>query len=256
MWVNCVNNYKVQLIPISSLRNGAYDDIANSRVVFEVTPTFSESRTAEYAAVSPAHMPGSIQVYKSTTSRTFSIGARLVSRTSQEAQVNRRYLQTLRGWLMPYFGSTSTLSDENQRFRAQLDAELTNITAQGQGVSKKAQSTLSELRAKAGVQLTGAPPDVLYLYAYSASSNYATGDRAFGTANVNRVPVVMTSLNITYPDDVDYIPVTEPISTTVQAVEPFPVSINVEISLIETHSPNEYERFDLNAYKSGTLANF
>lgn len=251
-----MNNYKVQLIPISSLRDGAYQDIQNSRVVFEVTPTFSESRTAEYAAVSPAHMPGSIQIYKSTASRTFSVGARLISRTSQEAQVNRRYLQMLRGWLLPYFGATSTLSEENQKARAQLDAMITNISADGKSVSKTQANALDQIRKQAGVQLTGAPPDVLYLYAYSSSANYNTGNRAFGTSNVNRVPVVLTSLTITYPEDVDYIPVSESLTSTTQSVEPFPVSINVDLQLTETHSPNEYERFDLNAYKAGTLANF
>lgn len=251
-----MNNYKVQLIPISSLRDGAYQDIQNNRVVFEVTPAFSESRTAEYAAVSPAHMPGSIQIYKSTASRTFSVGARLISRTSQEAQVNRRYLQMLRGWLMPYFGSTSTLSEQNQRARAELDNMITNISANGKAVDKKQATALEQIRQQAGVQLTGAPPDVLYLYAYSSGSNYETGDRGFGTSNVNRVPVVLTSLTITYPDDVDYLPVSETLTSNTQSVEPFPVSINVDLQLIETHSPNEYERFDLMAYKAGTLANF
>lgn len=251
-----MNNYKVQLIPISSLRDGAYQDIQNNRVVFEVTPAFSESRTAEYAAVSPAHMPGSIQIYKSTASRTFSVGARLISRTSQEAQVNRRYLQMLRGWLLPYFGATSTLSDKNRNARIQLDKTIEEIAPNAHGVTKAQATALEQMRQQAGVQLTGAPPDVLYLYAYSSSSNYDTGERGFGTSNVNRIPVVMTSLTITYPDDVDYLPVSETLTSNTQSVEPFPVSINVDLQLTETHSPNEYERFDLMAYKAGTLANF
>lgn len=246
-----MNNYKVQLIPISSLRNGAYQDVNTSRVVFEVTPSFTESRTAEYAAVTPAHMPGSIQIYKSTASRTFGVEAKLISRTSQEAQVNRRYLQMLRGWLLPYFGSTTTLSDKQKLNRYVSDLNTNQgFTFEDQNIAAK------ERIQHFGVQLTGAPPDVLYLYAYSSSANYDTGDRKFGTSNVNRVPVVLTSLTITYPEDVDYIPVSETLSSTTQSVEPFPVSINVSLQLIETHSPTEYERFDLNAYKTGTLANF
>lgn len=249
-------SYKVQLIPISSLRDGAYNDIYNSRVVFEVTPSFAESRTADYSAVTPAHMPGSIQMYRSTQSRTFSITAKLISRTSQEAQVNRRYLQILRGWLMPYFGATNTLSEQNKQARIELNQKIDNVQAAKQGVDQQTSTQLDALRKQIGVQLTGAPPDVLYLYAYSASANYGTGERLMGTSNVNRVPVVMSSLNITYPEDVDYIPVSETLTTTTQSVEPFPVSINVDLTLLETHSPNEYERFDLNAYKAGKLANF
>jgi hypothetical protein len=255
-----VNNYKVQLIPIASLQTGSYGAIANSRVVFEVTPTFAESRTAEYSAVSPVHMPGSIQMYQRTSSRTFTIGAKLISRTSQEAVQNKQYLQTLRAWLMPYFGSTNTLQEQQIAARANLDAATLQLAERNSTKTDKEKAalhnTIDAARMNVGVQLTGAPPDVLYLYAYSTGANYESGLRTASTANINRVPVVLTSLNITYPDDVDYIPVTENISSVLSYVEPFPIHITVDLNLSETHSPNEFERFDLNAYKTGTLANF
>lgn len=258
--MHAVTDYKVQLIPISSLQSGSYGNIVNSRVIFEVTPTFSESRTADYAAVSPVHMPGSIQMYQRTASRTFSITAKLISRTSKEAYTNRHYLQILRSWTMPYFGSTNTLTEENLKTRNQLDDQLKQYSTKNSTDKSKDRTALAQsvagLRAKAGVQLTGAPPDVLYLYAYSTSNNFSTGSRPASTANINRVPVVMTSISITYPDDVDYIPVSENTSTVTSYIEPFPVSMTVELQLTETHSPNEFERFDLNAYKQGTLANF
>lgn len=231
------------------MRFGDTTRIAASQVVFEVTPSFTENRTADYAAVTPVHMPGSIQMYRNTSSRQFDIGAHLISRNGLDAAKNKRYLQTLRGWMMPYFGSTDTLTTENYTSRADTNV----FRGSGKGLSQDQIDELSYERLKSeGVQLRGAPPDVLYLYAYSAESSSTTGARSQSTSNINRIPVVMTSLNITYPEDVDYIPVIGGSGGT----EPFPVKMDVTLSLVETHSPQEFERFDLAAYKSGTLANF
>lgn len=95
------------------------------------------------------------------------------------------------------------------------------------------------------IELLGAPPEVLYLYAYS--NNRSSRDK--GWVNINKIPVVLTSLQITYPEDVDYIP-----SSLNQ--EPFPVRIDVSVSLTETHSPLEYENFSLKDFKLGKLNHF
>lgn len=253
-------NYNVRLIPISSLRFGDRTTIEQDQVVFEVTPTFSESRTATYTAVTPVHIPGSMQVYRNTESRTFTVGATLISRTAADAVQNRRYLQTLRGWLLPYFGATDTLSDMERQSRldnAEMQQWMREDAARGTALSKEDQSWLNAARIAGGVQLTGAPPDVLYLYAYSTSSDDLSGERFGRTSNINRVPVVLSSLNISYPDDVDYIPVGDPDDpTNFNLIEPFPMKMSVELTLLETHSPREFERFDLAAFKAGTLANF
>lgn len=234
-------NYQVRLVPISSMKFGDMSTIAASQVVFEVTPTFTESRTVNYSPVEPVHMPGSIQMYRSSASRVFEIGAQLISRNAEDAQRNTRYLQTLRGWTMPYFGETSTLTQKEQIARHD------NATF---GYDDSNTNSIDRIQSE-GVELRGAPPDVLYLFAYSTDSSSSPGARSNPTANINRVPVVVTNLSIAYPDDVDYIPV-----NMGGAYEPFPVKITVNVSLAETHSPNEYERFNLAAFKSGTLANF
>lgn len=225
------------------MKFGDTSTIADAQVVFEVTPSFAESRSVAYSAVDPVHMPGSIQMYRSTGSRTFDVGAQLISRNAGDAIRNIKYLQTLRGWTMPYFGQTNTLTTANEIARhdnATFGLEDPNMTA-------------AERIRMEGVQLRGAPPDVLYLYAYSTDSGSSTGVRSAPTSNINRVPVVLSSLNITYPDDVDYIPVD---MTGTNNYEPFPVKMTVTLVLLETHSPREYERFDLAAFKAGTLANF
>ena len=97
---------------------------------------------------------------------------------------------------------------------------------------------------------------MLYLYAYSSRANNASveGRAAKYGVNINKVPVVITSLGITYPDDVDYIPTYS--NGDARKSEPFPTKLDVTISLTETHSPREYETFDLVKYKKGQLGSF
>ena len=213
-----MDNYKVKLVSATSLGRSSPSDI--ERVIFQVSPTVNEDRSVEYTAVSPIHMPGSVQVYKRTNSRTFAIAAPLISRTREEATKNMKILQTLRGWTLPYFGTGSSTGGMQD--------------PKGDGATRRAS------------ELLGAPPDVLYLYAYSSP----TSRDGFSHVNLNRIPVVLSQLGIAYPDDVDYIP------TFYENREPMPVKMLVNISLLETHSPHEYEQFSLRQYKEGMLENF
>ena len=247
------NNFRVRLIPVVALAFGGDPSvIRDSQVAFDVTPSFSESRTADYTPVTPVHMPGAMQVYKHTNSRQFEITAHLVSRNVSDALKNMQYLQSLRGWLMPYFGGTTTLTDSNEQQRKKQ--AIATAGAPTPLTSEERDRRMRERVKTEGVQLKGAPPDILYLYAYSTGVN---DKRGIGpVVNINRVPVVLTSLGITYPEDVDYIPVYDPTESVYARTEPFPRKMDVTISLVETHSPREYEQFDLMAYKLGNLVNF
>jgi hypothetical protein len=163
------------------------------------------------------------------------------------------YLQVLRSWQMPYFGASSTISSGFSAARTKLqpntEVPLTAHERQANAIR----------RGKAeGIELLGAPPDVLYLYAYSTQANDSRLVN-YGV-NINRVPVVLTSLDITYPDDVDYLPTFANGASATGAwdetSEPFPIKMDVNISLMETHSPGEYERFNLAQYKQGKMTNF
>lgn len=242
------NNFKVRLIPIASLMYGDTPAAVNSsQVVFEVTPTFTESGTVDYVPVTPVHMPGSIQTYRHTNSRTFDITAHFISRNVADARQNMDYLQRLRGWRFPYFGATDTLSKQQRGARSDQSDAPQPLS----GVDRDA--NIKQRIQKEGIQLRGAPPDVLYLYAYSTGQNDARPDGC--RVNINRVPVVMTNLSIVYPEDVDYIPVYVG-SGPDDHSEPFPIKIDVTISLAETHSPREFEKFNLASFKSGSLVNF
>lgn len=197
------------------------------RVIFEVSPTLSESRTVEYAGVNPVHMPGSIQIYKRTNSRTWSLGAKFISRNTSQATENMKYLQLLRGWTMPYFG----LRSNYDRFTTADEFTTTNREA-----------------IEDGTAMLGAPPDVLYLYAYSDSKNSTSDRTSMAETNIKKMPVVITSLSFDYSPEVDYI--------ATASGEPFPVKMEVKIDLTETHSPNGYEEFSLSMFKNGQLVQF
>ena len=207
------NRYKVKL---SRKENG----LTKYRVVFDVTPDLTETRTVNYRAMDPIHAPGQIYVYTNTASRQFSLtNVKLVSRTPQEAEINLRKLQQLRSWCMPRFGlNSSTVTFEQSENRR---------TGEGDQ----------------GDEWLGLPPPVLYLSAYS-------GYNSFGLRleNINSIPVVITSLTIPYQSDVDYI--------NTPAGVPVARIINLDIQLQETHSAIEYDNFNLAKFRAGILESF
>jgi hypothetical protein len=79
----------------------------------------------------------------------------------------------------------------------------------------------------------GAPPPILTLSAY-------------GDSNISGVKCVLTNYDWTWPNDVDYIP-------TLNG-EPFPVIINISMSLEETWSPSEFSGFNLRKFYEGDLS--
>jgi hypothetical protein len=191
----------------------------NHRVLFRVTPELSESGNVNYKDVSPIHTPGNVLIYGNTSSRSFNLVVKLISRTVEEATENSRILQLLRTWRLPHFG----MSDINP-----INDDLDYISSNDKDFGS--------------VNPLGAPPDVLYLTAYSDESGigYTTGLR--------KIPVVLSQLSNTYSSDVDYIPTLND--------EPFPVLMNLDVILNETHSPTEYTEFDMIAYKNGNLPAF
>jgi hypothetical protein len=214
--------YKVRLFAVRRF--------PTEHVIFEVSPVLSEARNVEYAAVTPVHMPGSIQIYKRTNARTFSLTAKFISRNRAQATQNMKYLQLLRGWTMPYFGLRSATDDVTRS-----DGTIVG----------------TETRIDPNSGMLGAPPDVLYLYAYSNSERASIdrSDPVQGYINIKKLPVVITSLSFDYPDDVDYIPV-------IGTGEPFPTKMDVRMELAETHSPKQYENFSLSMFKRGQLVHF
>ena len=235
------SNQKVKLVSASN---------PNRRTTFRATPQIIENRNVNYSALEPLHAPGQIQVYKNTASRNFNISdLRLISRTREEADANLKILWTLRGWCMPRFGNSSTLSSLDRRNRTTYESARQNGAKENELFFDD-----QDRRDLLGTELLGAPPEVLYLSAYSrgVGSQSRSGKQGTSTWSIaqhlNRVPVVIQQLSIPYPNDVDYI-------TTSRGV-PMPIIMNLDISLIETHSPNAYEAFSLSDFRRGTLRGF
>lgn len=235
------SNQKVKLV---SAQN------RNRKVDFRASPQVTENRNVNYNALEPLHAPGQIQVYKNTSSRSFSISdLKLVSRTAKEADLNLKILWQLRAWTMPRFGNSSTLNarEYDNRVNGNSAADLSQYDS-GDFNSQ------AEFKQYAfGTELLGAPPEVLYLSAYSYEvgtvGNSGNDSATWQIAqHLNRIPVVIQQLTIPYPNDVDYI-------NTSRGV-PMPIIMNLDLSLIETHSPNAYEAFSLDNFKNGTLKGF
>lgn len=206
------NVFKVRLTASNILqksdRNTKYAKAES--VIFDVTPDVIENRNVNYKTLDPIHMPGAINVYGSTSSRTFNISnAKLISRTKAEATANMKKVHLLRSWAMPYFGNSSQVNDK-------------------------------------GIDLLGAPPEVLHLFAYSSNSQGSSKQKV--PMNIHNVPVVIMNISIPYPSDVDYIQTEDNI--------PFPTVMTVDIQLTETHSPLKYSTFSLSDYKNGILDEF
>ena len=79
----------------------------------------------------------------------------------------------------------------------------------------------------------GAPPEVLEFSAY-------------GKENIKDIPVVISDMSWSWPNDLDYI--------HTKAGLPFPVIITIDLTLKEAWSPREFSGFDLGAYKKGDMA--
>jgi hypothetical protein len=90
-------------------------------VIFNVSPTIDESRSATYENMAPVHHPGTIQIYKSTQARSFNVSVKLISRTSAEASQNIEYINLIRSWVMPYYGQGTANSSMKDRLGAPPD---------------------------------------------------------------------------------------------------------------------------------------
>lgn len=229
-----------------------HPSIRSRRVVFDVTPDLIENRNVNYKTIEPVHMPGQIYVYGTTASRTFNISnARLISRTREEAEQNLLRLQLLRAFTMPAFGRGG-LSEPERQARGQEDLDTgTGGPDDFDPATEFMGLTSPQRRNLYGRELLGSPPEFVELSAYSAVPSLATGQsggRAARLEHIRRVPCVIQQVSIPYPSDVDYIP-------SLSGV-PMPTIMTIDMTLMETHSPQEYENFSLDDFRNGRLRGF
>ena len=180
-------------------------------VPFDVSPVINESREAQYVN-QPMPGPVGMIMYMLTGNRTFTISAKFVSRTVQEAEEAYHYSNLLRSWLIP----------------------------QGQD----------------GTDSKGGRPPILRLNGYQNQ--------------FLNIPVVLSSLSINFPEDVDYI--------EVEGMAMVPIIQAVEVTVLESHRTSTaraakdgevegnkasssrggygQDEFRLAAFKTGTLPGY
>lgn len=229
-------DYKVKLTRAASAKLGPGKV---ERVVWDATPEFSESRSVMYKNIDPTHAPGAIYQYGNTGSRTFSIQGKFISRSIDEATKNLAYMQYLRTWAMPVFGFVGDNPAVGEDILGAPPAILL-LTAYAIGNPR---TSATSIQTPIGTNVRGQNSNM----GNQEKPGYNTSVPAIGN-NIFEVPVVITGLEIPYPSDVDYIP-------TINQI-PVPTIVTVSLQLTETHSPNKYGQFNLQAFKLGNLINF
>lgn len=100
---NFVATGKVKLVE-ELARNGDFRPSINSSrnsVLFDVQPELSEAKSTNYVEIGEIRSSASLLIFMGSPSRNFSINAKLVSRTVEEATLNFQNLHRLKGWMMP-----------------------------------------------------------------------------------------------------------------------------------------------------------
>lgn len=239
-----------QETPEVNFRVTLRNSVSPSQVVsFAATPDLNETRNVNYKTIDPIHAPGQILAYGSTSSRNFNLSSvKLISRTPEEAALNLQHLWMLRSWGMPDFG-LDQLTEEERENREII--QEWRARGKSEDAVRSKQDRLEQNYGGFGKTNRGAPPAVLLLSAYSRESmrGPTPGGRNSEAGHINRVPVVITNMSVQYPSDQDYIP-------AAGSNVPMPMILPIDMTLMETHSPREYEKFSLSAFKRGALAGF
>ena len=155
------NDLKVTLRGAPSGYNGIGDII-----VLDVMPTISESRSVSYKSFTPQQHPGEILKYESTSSREWSISAKLISRTVDEATWNLNTLNTIRGWTMPFYGE-GTAQNEGTASYLGAPPPIITLTAYGERM-------IGPIKCVVTNYSWDFPNDVDYIQADSYGENGAT----------------------------------------------------------------------------------
>lgn len=103
--------FKVKITAEPNLGDGQY-----GQVIFESMPTVSEAQAANYAAFSPVQHPGDILKYTGTSSKSWGINVKLISRTPGEASDNLRKLNIIRSWVMPFYGLGTARNEITKKY--------------------------------------------------------------------------------------------------------------------------------------------
>jgi hypothetical protein len=198
----------------AAVDNAIREGVVEESVIFNVSPSMSESRSADYANAG-LPLPAGVVVFKTLGNPEYKIDAKFVSRTTAEASINFKNVNVLKSWLVPQSNDIKT-----QRINGRL---------------------------KNALEFPYEPP-ILRLNGYGNQ--------------FSNIPVVITSLSIDYPDDVDYISTT--VGESLDQPASVPIIQKVSVSLLALHALSDLKRsgdqffknFNIQDYRNGTLRSY
>lgn len=188
VWTNGRSN-RIRLVSTKAVPPADGSSVGYEQVEFSLSPEISESKQVIYAEIGDIRQAASILIYGGSPSRKWSVNAKFLSRTQEEAEKTWKSIQLMRSWTNP---------DTNYKYG-----------------------------------IDSSTPHVLKFYGYGRTWQ--------------GIPVVLASLNVDYPSDVDYIPTSY--GTNV------PVIQSVTFNLTEARIPDDLlnGKFDLEKFKLGVL---
>ena len=110
-------------------------DPTNIYVEFLVMPQVSERRNVTYSEFQPLHHPGHIMKYRDSSSRSWGVNAKLVSRSISEADQNVKYLNNIRSWSVAPYGNGTRLNKDFPIDRGAIGGPPSTLTFSGIGES-------------------------------------------------------------------------------------------------------------------------
>jgi hypothetical protein len=230
-------------------------------VTFFVSPEISESRNVNYVDISDIRMPASILIWMGSPSRGFNLSAKFIARSQIEADGAFQQLSLLRSWCVaqPVTGSL----DQDKRTVTQVVANNIVHSSQTDKIASKPSDAAATANTQQGkAPTTGQPPPANQP---PDQSTYTLGGTLFNDqtppvlllegygGQFRHIPVVIQSLNISYPNDVDYIQNSNGVWV--------PIIHDISISLKEArelfakgaNAPGAMNTFSIKKFRNGTL---
>lgn len=230
-------------IKLSTSSRTASSSKSYNSVVFQATPEMSESRNVSYVEISDIRQPASILIYMGSPSRNFSIVAKFIARSKAEADTSFSNLNLLKSWCV----TNSTLGSSNGT------ASVSRFIASS-AVTNQDQTSPSDTNA-ANLQDNNnpsAPPSSATPVTFGATNLFSGTPQLVWlegyAGQFRRIPVVLTSLTVTYPSDVDYIQNSKGVWV--------PIMQDINIQLKEARNITgtaSISSFSLKQFKQGTL---
>jgi hypothetical protein len=180
-------------------------------------------------------------IQRGGTSQQFGVRFFVTPEISEARTINYQEISEIRqpGGILIYIGTQLRTYQINARMvsRSQEEADLAYIYTQ----RLKAWTTPNKDAGGPVAEGAGGAtaPEILKLYGYGGASG----------GQLRGVPVVITSLNIDFPNNVSYL-------KTTNGKADVPIVQNISISLKEARSVDDLEKFNIYSFRSGELLNW